>query len=175
MSDSRRDCPGRWRFPLPAPSSSRRWRFGEARRPTCWRHSKPCIIEHYATGLHAAANTMPRWKRPEGSLVQRTRGLIWAQVFGRHIVLRDFFGVNFRHVCVGCVFHAADDFGFEGLAFLDQFLDALRACLRYVRQSLCVPGLAGRTRTHSLLGSRNGTVRSEFFIVWLLHTLSWCT
>jgi fructose-bisphosphate aldolase class I len=41
------------------------WR---ARRPTCWRHSKLCIIEPGATGLRAAANTMPRWKEIERSL-----------------------------------------------------------------------------------------------------------
>jgi len=31
--------------------------------PTCWRHSKLCIIEPGATGLRAVANTMPRWKK----------------------------------------------------------------------------------------------------------------
>ena len=57
-----RDCPGRWRFHSPAPSSNRLWRFGEARKATCRRHSKLCIIEPAATGLRAVANTMPRWK-----------------------------------------------------------------------------------------------------------------
>ena len=32
------------------------------RRPTCWRHSKLCIIEPAAIGLRAVANTMPRWR-----------------------------------------------------------------------------------------------------------------
>jgi hypothetical protein len=44
--------------------------------------------------------------------------LISSQVLGRHIVLRDFFRVNFSYVWVGCIFHAADHFGLEGLAFL---------------------------------------------------------
>src|ERR1017187_5505421 len=65
MLDSSRDCPGRWRFRLPAPSSNRLWRFGKARSPTCWRHSKLWFIEPGATGLRAAANTLPRWKGPE--------------------------------------------------------------------------------------------------------------
>src|ERR1017187_8423975 len=52
MLDSSRDGPGRWRF-------------GKARRPTCWRHSKPCFIAQVATGPRAVANTMPRWKGPE--------------------------------------------------------------------------------------------------------------
>ena len=56
-------CLGRWRFRLPAPSSNRPWRFGKARRPTCWRHSKLCIIEPGAIGPRAVANTMPRWKK----------------------------------------------------------------------------------------------------------------
>ncbi len=37
------------RFRLAGPSSSRHWRFGEATRPTCCRHSKPCVIEPGAT------------------------------------------------------------------------------------------------------------------------------
>ena len=60
--DECRDGLGRWRFRLPAPSSNRPWRFGKAGKPTCWRHSKLCIIEPTATGLPAVANTMPRWK-----------------------------------------------------------------------------------------------------------------
>jgi hypothetical protein len=32
-------------------------------RPTCWRHSKRCIIEPDATRRRAAANTTSRWKR----------------------------------------------------------------------------------------------------------------
>ena len=59
--DECRDGLGRWRFRLPAPSSNRRWRFGEASRPTCRRHSKLSIIEPSATGLRAVANTTPRW------------------------------------------------------------------------------------------------------------------
>src|ERR1035437_4591249 len=65
MLDSSRDGLGRWRFRLPAPSSNRLWRFGKARRPTCWRHSKLWFIEPGATGLRAVANTMPRWKEHE--------------------------------------------------------------------------------------------------------------
>lgn len=59
---SSRNCLGRWRFRLPAPPSNRLWRFGKARRPTCWSHSKLCIIEPSATRLRAVASTMPRWK-----------------------------------------------------------------------------------------------------------------
>src|ERR1035437_8974917 len=65
MSDSSRERLGRWRFRLPAPSSNRLWRFGKARRPTFWRHSKLWFIEPDATGLRAVANTMPRWKGHE--------------------------------------------------------------------------------------------------------------
>src|ERR1035438_1779595 len=65
MSDSSRDCPGRWRFRLPAPSSNRLWRFGKARRLTCWRPSKLWFIEPGATGRRAVANIMPRWKGHE--------------------------------------------------------------------------------------------------------------
>jgi hypothetical protein len=38
-------------FSLPAPSSNRLWRFGKPRRPTCWGHSKPYIVELGATGV----------------------------------------------------------------------------------------------------------------------------
>src|ERR1039458_10029387 len=65
MSDSSRDCLGRWRFRLRAPSSNRLWRFGKATRLTRQRHSKLCIIEHGATGRRGAANTRPRWKEHE--------------------------------------------------------------------------------------------------------------
>src|ERR1035437_2302526 len=65
MSDSRRDCLGRWRFRLRAPSSNRLWRFGKATRRTRQRHSKLCIIEPGATGLRGVANTRPRWKGHE--------------------------------------------------------------------------------------------------------------
>jgi hypothetical protein len=47
------------------------------------------------------------------------RSLISPQVFGWHIVLWDLFRVNFSHVWVGCIFHAADHFGLEGLPLLD--------------------------------------------------------
>jgi hypothetical protein len=58
-------------------------------------------------------------------------------------VLRDLSRVNFSYVGVGRIFHAAGRFGFEGLALLGEFFDALRVCLRVVRQSLSIPGLAG--------------------------------
>ena len=70
-------------------------------------------------------------------------GLISLQVFGRHVVLRDLFCVNFGHVRVGCIFHAADGFRLIGLPLLDQFFNACGACLRPVRQSLGIPRLAG--------------------------------
>ena len=60
-------------------------------------------------------------------------GLIAPQVFGRHIVLRDLFRVNFSHVRVGGIFHAADRFGLEGLPLLKQFFDTQWAGLRAVR------------------------------------------
>ena len=60
--DESRDCLGRWRFRLPAPSSNRLWRFGKATIPTRCRRSERCIIEQAATGLRAVANTVPRWK-----------------------------------------------------------------------------------------------------------------
>jgi hypothetical protein len=60
-------------------------------------------------------------------------GLISIEVFGRHIVLPDLSRVNFSHIRVGCIFHAADHFGLIGLPLLGQFLDARRACLREVR------------------------------------------
>ena len=65
------------------------------------------------------------------------------QVFGRHVVLGDLFCVDFGHVRVGCIFHAADGFRLIGLPLLDQFFNAGRACLGPVRQSLGVPRLAG--------------------------------
>ena len=51
------------RFRLAAPSSNRPWRFGEARRSTCRRHRKPCVIEPGATRRRVVASTMPRWRR----------------------------------------------------------------------------------------------------------------
>ena len=45
--------------------------------------------------------------------------LVSSQILGGHIVLWDFFRMNFSHVWVGCIFHSADDFGLERLAFLD--------------------------------------------------------
>src|ERR1019366_6494753 len=103
------------------------------------------------------------------------QGLIRAEVFGRDVVLGNFSGVNFRHVRVGRIFDAGDGFGLEGLALLQQFLDALGACPCYVRESLRVAGLAGRTGTASLPGGRRYSVRSESFIVWFLHGIWWCT
>jgi hypothetical protein len=47
------------------PSNNRLWRFGEAKRRICWRHSKPCFSEPGATGLRAAANILPQWKELE--------------------------------------------------------------------------------------------------------------
>ncbi len=55
-------CPGRWRFRLPAPFRNRRWRFGTARRPMCWRHSKRCIIGAGETRRRVGASMMPRWR-----------------------------------------------------------------------------------------------------------------
>src|ERR1035437_10364695 len=59
MSDSRRDCLGRWRFRLRARSSNRLWRFGKATRRTRQRQSKLCIIEPGATRPRAVVNTTP--------------------------------------------------------------------------------------------------------------------
>src|SRR5208282_6114595 len=79
MLDSSRDCLGRWRFRLPAPSSNRLWRFGKARRPTCCRHSKLCIIEPSVIVLRAGGSTPPRWKGPEHDnkypVTHETRGI----------------------------------------------------------------------------------------------------
>ena len=52
-------------FSFARPSSNRLWRLGKARRPTCQRHSELCFIGQDATGLHAVANTLPRWKEHE--------------------------------------------------------------------------------------------------------------
>jgi len=62
----RRGCPGRWLFirssdPAPGPGDL----GGE--EATDWRRSKLCIIGPSATGLRAAANTVPRWKRLIGT------------------------------------------------------------------------------------------------------------
>ena len=54
---------GPWRFHLPAPSSSRRWRFGKATRPTCRQRSKLSFIGPNVIGRHAVANTVPRWNQ----------------------------------------------------------------------------------------------------------------
>src|ERR1035441_10504436 len=108
-----------------------------------------------------------------GRLGKTTPGLILVLplIFARHIVLGDFFRVNFSHVRVRCVFHACDRFGLEVLPFLDQFFYAFTACFRHIRQSLRVPGLARRTGTEPLLSGRHGTVRSHAFIVFVLHTV----
>ena len=71
------------------------------------------------------------------------RGLVFSQVFERHVVLQDLFCVHFFNVFAGCFFHAVDRFGLEGLPLLDQFFDALRARLGDVRQALSVAGLSG--------------------------------
>src|ERR1035437_3863227 len=65
MIDSNRGRLGTWHFRLPAPSSSRPWRSGKGRGPTCQRHSKLCIIEPGAIGLRGVANTRLRWKEHE--------------------------------------------------------------------------------------------------------------
>ena len=54
--------PWRWRFHLPAQSSSRRWKSGRARTPTCKRRNGHSFIEPDATGLRVVANTTTRWK-----------------------------------------------------------------------------------------------------------------
>ena len=90
--------------------------------------------------------------------VRQTFCLILIEVFGRHIVLFNLFGVNFRHVCVRRILHTADRFGLEGLALFDKLFDALRARLRDVRQPLIVPRLAGRIRPYPLIAGQNGIV-----------------
>src|SRR5664279_3291751 len=89
MFDSSRDCPGRWHFHLPVPSSSQLWRFGKVRRPTCWQRNKLCIIEHGATGRRGAANTRPRWKEHEmiPSIPQLTNAEDKAQVSNLGVVV----------------------------------------------------------------------------------------
>jgi len=69
--------------------------------------------------------------------------LIVFQIFERYVILGDLSRVNFSHVRIWRVLHAADRFSLEGLALLEQFFDALRVCFRDIRQSLGVPGLAG--------------------------------
>ena len=72
-----------------------------------------------APGGHRAGNDIWSygwiWSWPDAP---RRVDLISSQVLRRHIVLGDFFRVNFSYVWVGCIFYAADYFGLEGLAFL---------------------------------------------------------
>ena len=53
--------------------------------------------------------------------------LVSPEVFGGHITLRHLPRVDLMHVRVGRVFHTADHFRVEQLAFLGEFLDALVA------------------------------------------------
>jgi len=57
---------------------------------------------------------------------QGARSLISLQVFRRHIVLRDLFGVNFSHVCVGCIFYASRPSGATLLS--RSYLDSVAFC-----------------------------------------------
>jgi hypothetical protein len=93
------------------------------------------------------------------------------KVFGRHVVLFDLFGVNFRHVRIRCILHTTDRVGLEGLALFSKFFDTLRARFRDVRQPLIVPRLASGTRPHAALFGQNGAVRASSWIVLFLHAL----
>ena len=99
-------------------------------------------------------------------------GLVCFEVFGRYVILWDLFRVYLGHVRVRGVFHTADQCGLEGLALLDEFFDALGACLGDVRKSLRIAGLAGGTRARAFFSGRNGTVRSHSFVGLFTHALS---
>ncbi len=96
---------------------------------------------------HASGGLRSRAFRVRSAALWRGRDcqpkLLPVQVFGGHIVLWDLFRAHFRHVRIGCIFNAFDRFGLEKLPLLDQFFDALGACLRDIRQPLSVSGLAG--------------------------------
>jgi hypothetical protein len=59
--------------------------------------------------------------------------LVSLYVFQRNIVLRHLPCMNFRHVRIGGIFHAADRFGLEGLPVFEQFQNALPTSLRSSR------------------------------------------
>ena len=88
------------------------------------------------------ARVDPRTGNAASRWVFETSRLILTEVFGRHIVLFNLLGVNFRHTCVRCILHATNHVGLEGLALVGKFFDALRVCLRDVRQPLIVARLA---------------------------------
>src|ERR1035441_9690204 len=73
MFDSSRDCLGRWRFRLLAPSSSRLWRFGWAKKPMSKQRSKLCFIAPDATALRAVANTLPKWNKHRQKKIMETK------------------------------------------------------------------------------------------------------
>ncbi len=93
------------------------------------------------------------------------RSLITLQIFGRYIVLRYLFRVDFSYVCVGRILHSFDRPGLERLTLLHQFLDALRPRFCSIRQTLGISGLACRPRTPTRFFIVNRSVRPPSLIV----------
>ncbi len=65
------------------------------------------------------------------------------EILGGNVIFGDFVGVDFGDIGVGSVFNAADNAGFEVLAFFDEFGDAFGGGFGDVGEPLCVTGLSG--------------------------------
>jgi hypothetical protein len=52
-------------------------------------------------------------------------GIVSPQIFGGYVILGDLSRLNFSHVRVGCIFHAADHFGLERLSLFYKFQNTL--------------------------------------------------
>jgi hypothetical protein len=80
-----------------------------------------------------------------GKLFARPLRLVLVEVLAGYVVLWNFVSAYFFLVGVAGLFHSADRFGFEGVAFLEKFVDAFGIGAFDVRQALQVSRLAAGT------------------------------
>jgi hypothetical protein len=66
------------------------------------------------------------------------------EIFLWHVILREFFRRNFRHIRVRRIFDTTNHPRLEGLSFFEKFFDTLRIRLGGIWYSLGIPGLPSR-------------------------------
>src|SRR4029077_7052376 len=96
--------------------------------------------------------------------------LVWNVIFG------NFMRPYFAFIGIRNVLYALNDFGFERVSFLEQFVHTLRIGAREVRQALQIPGLAARARpqtfrlehdrVHALALAPDSVLLKGFLLFW---------
>src|SRR5215469_4745688 len=76
--------------------------------------------------------------------------LVLFEILGRDVILRNLPGPDFGCLRLGSLLNPIDGARFEGLPFVDKFLDALRVRFRDIGESLIIASMVPRSQSNAL-------------------------